>query len=980
MDREREAYWQSEWAQAGIARAERVPGREKFYAIVAYPGPSGFLHLGHLRGMLIADALHRYHRMRGRQVFFPTGTHATGLPAVTFAQRVQDRDPFVVAQLREHEIPETEWSRLEDPAYAARFLGRQYLLLFRRLGLLADESAYLTTIDDDYQAFIRWQFHRLNDAGVLVQGPHYSSVCPVCGPVSVDPSETDLSAGGNAETVLYTTVPFRLDDGRILLAATLRPETVYGVTNLWLHPSAPLVVWHLGEHEFLVSHAVAPRLVDQHGGRAGSLVPPDHLIGRGVRVPLTDHEVPILASPVVEPARGTGVVMSVPGHAPADWLALRELDEASRSKVGAIPVIIDVPNEAPLTPSERELLSGEGVPAERACRAVGAATLTDEDAREEATERLYRVELLRGRMEAEFAAAAPVARAREETRAGLEKLPGGMEVREFSIPVLCRNGHEVVIRKVPDQWFLKYSDPEWKAETRSRLTSMTIRPAEYSRALPGILDWFDDRPCTRRGRWLGTPFPLDPTWLIEPIADSTFYPAYFPVRRFVASGRVPTEALTDAFFDYVFLGRGSGEPGLSREVQDEVREEFRYWYPLDVNIGGKEHMRVHFPVFLFTHARLLPETLGPRGLFVHFWLTLSGGVKISKKHGASKGGVIPPIQIALERWGADALRLFYAQAANPEQDIEWSPELADIASGRLEEVERVARSFGATGPERGAAPELEAWLLSAMHEAVARAQSAFESMSLREAAEIAYVEIPGLLRRYQLRGGAGGFALQRVVTAWIRLLAPITPHVAEELAGRPNGRLVAEAKFPDSADFPHLPAALRAEEYLSRVEEDLRGVLKPASARGEVPDGVVFFVAAPWKVPVERWLRDWASAGGKGSPLREVMERARAHPETQAYLGLIPRYVERVAPAIRYEPAPAGGQVDEAALLRSAEGFLARRFDFHVVTVLAELQGEAEDPLGRRDRARPGRPAFYLLGVHAGQQKPGASPATGDGS
>lgn len=144
-----------------VSRRPAGSPAEKFYALVAYPGSSGFLHVGHLRGLAYADALHRFYRMRGRQVFFPTGTHATGLPSVTFAQKVADRDPSIVAQLQLNGVPESEWPSLEDPATAARFLGRNYLGVFRALGLLLDESAYVTTIDEDYQAFIRWQFARL---------------------------------------------------------------------------------------------------------------------------------------------------------------------------------------------------------------------------------------------------------------------------------------------------------------------------------------------------------------------------------------------------------------------------------------------------------------------------------------------------------------------------------------------------------------------------------------------------------------------------------------------------------------------------------------------------------------------------------------------------------------------------------------------------------------------------------------------------
>ncbi|HEV8049226.1 MAG TPA: class I tRNA ligase family protein, partial [Thermoplasmata archaeon] len=628
MDPARVPHWQSEWERARLAEARVDGGREKFYAIVAYPGSSGFLHLGHLRGMTLADVLHRYYRMTGRSVFFPTGTHASGLPSVTFAQKVKERDARTVASLRSERIPESEWPELEDPIAAARFLGKRYLEVYRSFGILVDERAYVTTVDEDYQAFIRWQFRRLHALGALRQGPHYAAVCPVCGPVSVDASETDLSQGGAAETVVYTAVPFTLDDGRVLLAATLRPETIYGVTNLWLPPSGGLAVWHHRERSYLVSPSAAHRLVAQHGGRVGHVVDVGELVGRSVQVPETGAFVPILLSPLVEPSVGTGVVMSVPAHAPADWLAIQELAPAERARLPAITAIVDLPPPTELSGSEKELLAGEGVPAERAVRATGAHGLADRSALDAATERLYRLEFVRGRMRSDLLDGRPVADARLEVAERLGTAGDSYELREFSEPVVCRNGHTVEIRLVPDQWFLRYGWGEWKARTRASFDTLAVVPEEYRRELPGVLDWFQDRPCTRKGRWLGTPFPLDPSWVIEPIADSTFYPAYFVVRPFVALGRIPLTGLTDAFFDHVFLGEGPGEPSVDPAVQREVREAFAYWYPLDLNIGGKEHKRVHFPVFLATHALLLPPERQPRGLFVHWWLVNAAGEKL----------------------------------------------------------------------------------------------------------------------------------------------------------------------------------------------------------------------------------------------------------------------------------------------------------------------------------------------------------------
>jgi len=963
MEPSEAARWQEAWRAAGLASAARIPGRRKFYALNAYPGPSGFLHAGHLRGYTYLDVLGRYHRMRGEQVFLPFGIHASGIPAVAWAQKVRDGDPVVLAQLDDAAVTGEARRRLEEPEEVARFFARNYYDVLVRFGVLVDPTSVLTTIDDDYRAFIRWQLRQLVSLGVVGQGTHYASVCPVCGPVAVDLAETDLSSGGDAEVTTFTTVPFRLDDGRILLTATLRPETVYGVTNLWVAPGEELADWHHQDGTYLVSSAVAERLVEQHGGHVGHHLPASEIVGREVAVPLGGHRVPILESAVVDPSVGTGVVMSVPAHAPADVAAVRDAPESVRSRLRPPPVLLEIGGE--LTSSEAELLRGHGTPAEKALAAVGARGLRDRERLDEATERLYRLEFVRGRMTVPELAGVSVRQARERVAAQLRATGTSFDLREFSKPVICRNGHAVVIRRVADQWFLRYSDPAWKAETVASLEVLTTQPEEYGRELPGIVDWFEDRPCTRKGRWLGTPFPPDPEWTVEPIADSTFYMAYFVVRRYVASGRLSLSQLTDAFFDYVFLGKGPGEPTVDRALLEEVRAEFLYWYPLDLNIGGKEHRRVHFPVFLFTHARLLPLELRPKGILVHGWITGPGGSKVSKKEVGTKAGRIPAIDAAFARWGADALRLFYLLASSPSQDLEFDGSLVDDAAARLEEVERLVREAQGDG---AGPPELDAWLASRLHDLLRRVGHAFGAGDLRGVAEAVYVELPAILRRYYARGGVAGKATDDLARTWVRLLSPVTPHLAERLGrGRFPG-LVALERFPSPEEFSRSEDAERREAFLERVEDDVRAVLRPRGERGEPPPEVaVFFVAAPWKAVVERWMRE-AIDRGEAPTVREVMERAAAHGEVAAFRAEIPRYVQRVAPLLRSEPAEPP-PVDEREALRAAEGYLVRRLGIRTISVYREAEGAPHDPLGRRERARPGRPAFYLAGATANVSK-----------
>ena len=214
-----------------------------------------------------------------------------------------------------------------------------------------------------------------------------------------------------------------------------------------------------------------------------------------------------------------------------------------------------------------------------------------------------------------------------------------------------------------------------------------------------------------------------------------------------------------------------------------------------------------------------------------------------------------------------------------------------------------------------------------------------------------------------------GDATDKVGRAWVLLLAPITPHLAEETGeGRFPG-LVATQPFPAPSDFAVSEESESREEYLQHIEDDLRAVIRPSQERGDpVPEEAIFFVAAPWKSVVERWMRE-AVARGETPTVKAIMERVQVHAELTGFRGEIPKYVQRVGPLLRSEPTTGPPAVAEEATLRAADAYLVRRFGFRSVTVHPEGEGEPFDPLGRRERSRPGRPAFYL--VRPGEHREG---------
>ncbi|GAG27385.1 unnamed protein product, partial [marine sediment metagenome] len=250
--------------------------------------------------------------------------------------------------------------------------------------------------------------------------------------------------------------------------------------------------------------------------------------------------------------------------------------------------------------------------------------------------------------------------------------------------------------------------------------TMNIYPPEYKDEMPKILDWFDDRAVIRKGSWLGTEFPFKKDWIIEPISDSTLYPAYYLFSNYVNQKKLSVEEMTEEFFDYIFLGMGTPK----NDVWKQIKSDFDYWYPVDINLGGKEHKTVHFPVYLMNHVAIMPKEKYPRGLFVHWWVTQKGKEKISK----SKGGAEPILEAATT-YGVDAMRLYYAHVGSPFVDVEWDPEIVTKYKNRIVNIYKII--LGLSEREEHINIHLDNWLTSILNRRIKKIVDAFENFDLR---------------------------------------------------------------------------------------------------------------------------------------------------------------------------------------------------------------------------------------------------------
>ena len=369
-----EEKWQNKWFKNKIYEAEKK-SQKKFFIHFAYPGVSGYLHVGHMRGFTYCDIIARYKRMQGYDVLFPAGFHASGIPSIGFAKKVERKDPETIKILEEYGCTKERINKLTDPEEVVKYFGNVYINdYWKKFGFLIDYSRIMSTISPGYKKFIEWQFYKLKEKNLLIQKPHYAPFCPNCGPVAVDKSETDISKGGGSEILEFTTIKFRMDDGTILPAATLRPETIFGITNMWVNPNIEYVKIKIDDEIWICSEEGAKKLSFQYDNikLLNEKIHGKELIGKTCEIPTINRKVPILPGTFADPNVATGIVMSVPAHAPYDYIALVE------SKANIEPItIIDVKN------------LGTN-PAKKVCDDLEIKSQTETEKLDEATDIVYK--------------------------------------------------------------------------------------------------------------------------------------------------------------------------------------------------------------------------------------------------------------------------------------------------------------------------------------------------------------------------------------------------------------------------------------------------------------------------------------------------------------------------------------------------------------------------------------------------------------
>jgi leucyl-tRNA synthetase len=950
-----DAKWQQEWDRAKIFEADPDTNRPKCFVTFPFAYMSGPLHVGSGFTAARIDAYARYMRMCGFNVLYPWAWHWTGKTVAGAAERIRNGDEEAIRPIREvDEVPAEHIRKFVDPAYMAQYYTDANRTAVKKLGLSVDwrREFHTSSLDAPFSKFVTWQYLRLREKGYVAKGTHAVVWCPK------DESPTgdaDRLQGEGVRPEEFTLVKFRIDD-TFLPCATFRPETIYGVTNLWINPEGEYVEATVNDEKWVVSKRASSKLLDQlKRVKIIRELKGSELVGKKCSDPTQNRELTILPGTFVDTENATGLVYSVPAHAPYDWLALRDLQQnpssaeefglSSQEILSIHPIsIITVPGY------------GE-YPAVEIVDKMKIQNQNDPKA-EQATKEIYKAEFTDGKLKEGCGAYSnrKVAEIKQALIVDFRKQNITDVMYELPQPVVCRCTTPCVAKILEDQWFLKYSNEQWKALAHEAIGQMAFYPEEARNWFQEVIDWLQDWPCARK-TGLGTPLPWSPDWIVETLSDSTVYMAYYMVSKYVNAGKIHSDQLTPELFDYAYYGVGqpneiSATLNIPLNLLQDIRQEFLYWYPVDLRNSGKDLVGNHLSFFIFHHVALFSKQYWPRAIGVNGFMQVEG----QPMH-KSKGNFVP-LWKACEEYGADAVRCTILLAAEGMDDPDWRFENVRDIRSRLEAFMRLVEEN--RGTQKSANSHMESWLTSRINSRTEIISETVKKLKTRTALAAAVYDVWNDLRWYQRRVDQPDSAtVNQFISTWIRLLAPFAPHIAEEA-----WKTIGQKEYVSTANWPQ-PDETKTDEKAEELEELIEHIL----------DDTQEIIAATKIKPGK--IHYYAASGWKWRVYQEALRRADAQPETLN--GLIrdmlaakqhdqkdlPKFASKIITQSRNMPAAMRkrrlriGKVEERQLLLEAHEFLKRELKVDV-NVHGEEDAGLYDPKGRAKTAEPYRAAIFI--------------------
>ncbi len=779
---------QDRWHAADAFTTPVMPtGKPKYYVLEMFPYPSGNIHMGHARNYVMGDVVARFKRARGFEVLHPMGWDAFGMPAEnaamergvhpgewTWSNIATMRDQLKLLGLS------LDWSRefaTCDPTYYGKQQAWFLELLKRGLVYRKDSVVNWDPVDNTVLAneqvidgrgwrsgavvekrkLNQW-FLRITDyADDLIDGLKTLDRWP--DKVRTMQENWIGRSSGLQMTWAFSGTPPKGFEGGIDIYTT-RPDTLFGASFLGLAPDHPLSK-QLAEADPAVAEFVAEC---RRGGTSEAEIEQAEKIGRDtglkVRHPFTGEDIPVWIANFILSEYGTGAIFACPAHDQRDLEFARKYD-------------------LPVRPVVRPEGAGDDFDVEGEAY-TGPGTLFNSD-------------FLNGKA---------IADAKAEVIAQVEAAGSGegktlYRLRDWGVSRQRYWGCPIPVIHCPS-------------------CGAVPVPADQ---LPVVLpeDVTFDKP--------GNPLDRHPTWkhVRCPSCDAE------AVRE--------TDTL-DTFVDSSWYFARFTDPKADAPINKAAAD---HWLPVDQYIGGVEHAVLHLLYARFI-SRALSDAgmmsvkepfagLFTQGMVVHetyrtgagAWVEptdvrlettdgkrvatrLSTGEPLTigdiEKMSKSKKNVVAPQEI-LDSHGVDAGRLFVLSDSPPERDVQWTTGGLEGASRFVQRVWAEFDGFDAGAPDQ---PEIDLALRRETHKAIKAVTEGVEGFRFNSAIAKLY----GFLSTLRAHAGAGGAARREALSAFARLIAPFTPHLAEECWSA-----LGEAGMVLDAPWPQWDPALAADDELT---------------------------------------------------------------------------------------------------------------------------------------------------------------------
>ncbi len=858
-----EKKWQERWRKDKIFEP-RIGGK-KFFFTVPFPYTSGPPHIGHGRTFTIGDFIARFKRKLGFNVLWPMGFHRSGTPILAISDRIRRGDKDYIKLFSNYvALKESNPKKVKEiiesfknPENVADFFAGMLMDGFNEIGLSIDWSRRFKTGESLFNKFVEWQYLRFRDKGVIIQDNHPVTYCLNCQNAV---GEDDIKDGDVSKVSIneFSAIKFKLGN-EFLVASTLRPETIFGVTNLWVNPNALYVKVIVNNEVLIMSSQAFEKLSYQMNNvkRVGE-ISGNELLGKSVVTPI-GSEVPVLPGLFVDADVATGIVYSVPAHAPFDYVALRDL-QSNKSLVESYGLNYELINKIkPITIINIEGYNKE--PAISVVESLGIKSQRDAELIEEATKKVYKDEFYKGVLNElcnEFAGL-KIKEVKDKVFNKLVSKNLAFTFYETSRKAVCRCTGKIIVAVLNNQWFIDYSSKKWKDTTRGLINSLTIIPEKYRKSFLDTLDWLDKRPCARK-RGIGTKLPFDKEWVIESLSDSTIYMAFYTINGIIRREGITPSQLTPELFDYVFLGKGDpSKLPVKESIVKEMREQFTYWYPNDHRHTAPAHISNHLSFFLMHHTLLFPKKYWPKVL-TFSGLLIREGVKMSK----SKGNVIPLVDIS-RKYSADLFRLYILSSSDIDSVVDWRENEVESVKNKLINFANIALNAVKAKPATKLL-SIDKWIISRFYSRLRESKNFGNKMMIRDYAVSLFFKFFNELSYYRKRVDAKHFnsVLRTFIGDWVIALEPLIPHICEEIWSYISDDYVSLQLFPKIKSELINEEIEFLESVVRRTISDVNELLKLIKFK---PKKVSLFVADEWKFDL------FKSIIGGGS-IKDLMSKA----------------------------------------------------------------------------------------------------------